>query len=95
VGLTQAVTTSEGRYFDYPRYYAQAQAEYRKLKRASRKELGSNNQNKARINREAPEKANKTELNSIEKTAGTPEKGEGFIGSILDRIHKSLGLGGV
>ena len=50
VGLTHAVTTSEGRYFDYPRYYAQARAKRRKLNRAlSRKDLGSNNRNKARI----------------------------------------------
>jgi putative transposase len=50
VGLTHAVTTSEGQYFDYPRYYAQARAKREKLNRAlSRKELGSNNRNKARL----------------------------------------------
>ncbi|MHB8117464.1 MAG: RNA-guided endonuclease InsQ/TnpB family protein [Methanothrix sp.] len=48
LGITHAAVTSDGQYFDYPKYYVQAEKKNRAANKSlHRKELGSNNRKKA------------------------------------------------
>ena len=50
LGISHAVTTSEGQTFDYPRYYVQAEKKNRAAEKSlHRKKLGSRNRRKARV----------------------------------------------
>lgn len=50
LGISHAVTTSDGRYFDYPKYYVQAEKKNRAAEKSlHRKKLGSNNRKKAKV----------------------------------------------
>ena len=50
LGISHAVTTSEGQTFDYPRYYVQAEKKNRTAEKSlHRKKLGSRNRKKARV----------------------------------------------
>ncbi|MHB8119583.1 MAG: RNA-guided endonuclease InsQ/TnpB family protein, partial [Methanothrix sp.] len=48
LGITHAAVTSDGQYFDYPKYYVQAEKKNRAANKSlHRKKLGSNNRKKA------------------------------------------------
>ncbi len=50
LGITHAVVTSDGRYFDYPKYYVQAEKKNREASKSlHRKKPGSNNRKKAKV----------------------------------------------
>jgi putative transposase len=50
LGITHAAVTSDGRYFDYPKYYVQAEKKNREASKSlHRKKLGSNNRKKAKV----------------------------------------------
>ncbi len=50
LGITHAAVTSDGRYFDYPKYYVQAEKKSRAAEKSlHRKKLGSKNRKKAKV----------------------------------------------